>query len=160
MRLLKQRRRWTSGFLRNVLFDYRDLIGSNRNHALGFFVLPLALLSVMSGSLLFIAAIFSTIYRVSDAITIRAGVPVSYAYLPHYSHLDWFYAPTTPFTFLGLIALGVALSFILLGSRVSNIQGPIKQGMLAYVFLYGITAPLWLLSAAFDVALGKKRSWR
>src|SRR3989344_6675736 len=57
-RLLKQRVRWTTGFLRNVLFDYRDLVLSPSRGALGMLVLPLALLSIGSGIILFAVWIF------------------------------------------------------------------------------------------------------
>ena len=34
-KLMKQRVRWTTGFLRNLLFEYRDLLGRQKNSVLG-----------------------------------------------------------------------------------------------------------------------------
>ena len=33
-------------------------------------------------------------------------------------------------------------------------------GIVSYMFLYGLIAPLWLLRATADVTLGKRRLWR
>lgn len=53
-KLIKQRVRWTTGFLRNLFFDYRDLLGTKKNVVLGMLVLPLGIIAIGSGIFLFI----------------------------------------------------------------------------------------------------------
>ncbi len=55
--LIKQRTRWTSGFLRNVSQEYRSPVGNPRYGALGMIVLPLGFLALIGGLVAFFAAV-------------------------------------------------------------------------------------------------------
>lgn len=157
--LIRQRTRWTSGFLRNILNEYRHLIFSRRHSALGMLALPTALLSIGSGILLFCTMLVLLTKDIVTAFQIRAGVPLSYALLPHGS-LDWFYFPANLFLFLGVTALVASLSLIVIGKHISKTPGNIIRGLASYALLYGLVVPLWLLRATADVTLGKRRDWR
>ena len=157
-KLVKQRTRWTSGFLRNVLGEYRSLIGS-RHGTLGLLVLPTAIFAVLSGILTFTLAVGRAAHSILSAIEIRAGIPASYALVPH-GAFDWFYIPTSFFLLLGAITLVASALLIVVGKRISNTPGDMKLGIISYALLYGFVAPLWLLRATADVAVGRKRGWR
>ena len=157
--LVRQRTRWTTGFLRNLFYDYRDLLGSPRYGALGLITLPLGALTIGSGILLFALAIFQLGSRVALAAQIRLGIPLSYALTPH-GGFDWFYLPASVYTLLSACAVLGALALITLGKKASRTPGSLAAGMAGYVLLYGILAPLWLIRSTYDVALGKKRAWR
>ena len=92
--LVKQRTRWTTGFLRNILGEYRGLIGNRRYGALGVLMLPTALLAIGSGILIFFLMLFEFTRHALTAFQIRDGIPLSYALLPHGS-FDWFYFPAS-----------------------------------------------------------------
>jgi len=156
--LLRQRIRWTSGFLRNMTGEYRDLLWNPRFGVLGLLVLPLGLVSVAGGILLFCLAIWTLIRRMADFYVLSSGIPLDYALVPQ--SLDIFYAPASATLLLALIAVTVALGFIVLGKRLSRTKGPIRYGLAAYALCYGIIAPLWLMRAAADVATGTHRTWR
>lgn len=158
-RLVKQRTRWTTGFLRNVLGEYRGLIGRRRYGVLGLLILPSAIIAVLSGILLFLLSLFELVRSAAAAFHIRAGIPLSYSLLPHGS-FDWFYFPTDVFLFLGVVALLTSIAFIAIGKRISRTPGGLFYGLIFYTFLYGFIAPLWLLRSTADVAFGKARSWR
>ena len=158
-KLVKQRTRWTSGFLRNVLGEYRSLIFNRRQGALGMLVLPLALIAVASGLLLFSLAIFEMVRNASAAIQIRAGIPLSYSLLPH-GPFGWLYFPVSFYLLLGVATLLALLSLIVVGKRLSKAPGNLFFGLVSYTLLYGFIAPLWLLRATADVTLGKHRHWR
>lgn len=158
-KLIKQRTRWTTGFLRNVLGEYRDLIGNPRHETLGVLMLPAALIAVGSGILIFFLMLSSVIQNIITTIEIRAGIPLSYALLPH-GTFEWFYFPTNLFVFLGFITLSASLFLIIVGKRLSGTPGSIALGMFSYSILYGLIAPLWLIRATADVTFGKERSWR
>ncbi len=157
--LIKQRTRWITGFLRNILGEYRGLIGSRRHGALGLLVLPTALLAIVSGILLFLLTLFLFARNIFTALSIRAGIPLSYAYLPHGS-FDWFYLPTSFYLLLAAIVLMTSVTLIMVGKRISKTPGNIALGLVSYVFLYGLIVPFWLIRATSDVAVGKRRDWR
>lgn len=158
--LIKQRTRWTSGFLRNILGEYRGLIGSRPHGVLGMLVLPSAVLSVGSGILIFFLMLFELARSIITAIEIRVGIPLSYTLMPQSGPLDWFYVPIDFFLLLSLTTLVVSFSFVVIGKRISKTPGKIGLGILSYTFLYGLIAPLWLIRATADVTLGKNRAWR
>ena len=158
--LLKQRTRWTTGFMRNVSFEYRSLLGSRRHGALGMIVLPLGFTAIASGILVFGLAIFMFVRRVGSAYALREGIPFSYAWLPHDLGFDWFYLPSSPYILLGVATIAGSLTMITIGKRLSQTPGSLARGIGAYVLIYGLIAPLWLMRATADVALGRNRSWR
>ncbi|MHB1769912.1 MAG: glycosyltransferase family 2 protein, partial [Minisyncoccota bacterium] len=158
-KLVKQRTRWTTGFLRNVLGEYRGLVGDRRQGALGMLVLPTALLAIGSGIVLFLLMLFTLARSIVLAVEVRVGIPLSYALLPH-GTFDWMYLPTNFLLLFGIIALLVSLSFTIIGKRLSNTPGNLFLGLVSYALLYGLIAPLWLLRATADVTFGKQRRWR
>jgi cellulose synthase/poly-beta-1,6-N-acetylglucosamine synthase-like glycosyltransferase len=159
VKLVKQRTRWTTGFLRNILGEYRGLIGRRRHGALGVLMLPSALLAIASGILSFFIVLFTLTRHAFAALEVRAGIPLPYALLPHQS-FDLFYFPTSFYLFLGIMTLGMLLSLIVIGKRISKTPGNLNMGLISYALLYGLVVPLWLIRATADVALGKHRDWR
>ena len=159
MKLIKQRTRWTSGFLRNVLGEYRSLIWSRKHGVLGMLILPISLIAVVSTLLLFSVTLFHLGQSAITALQVRAGIPLAYAYLPHGS-FDWFYFPSSFYILLGAATLLTSLSLIIVGKRISETPGRIGVGLVSYALLYGLVVPLWLARATADVTLGKNRGWR
>ncbi|HVW82910.1 MAG TPA: glycosyltransferase [Candidatus Paceibacterota bacterium] len=159
LKLVKQRTRWTSGYLRNVLNDYRDMVGSARYGALGAITLPLGMLAIGSGILLFALALYQVVHGLVEAVSLRAGIPLSYALAPHAS-FGWFYLPASLYTLLAALTVLIAAAMIVLGKRISRTPGSLTAGLFGYVLLYGLIAPLWLIRSTADVALGKTRAWR
>ncbi|MHB8660361.1 MAG: glycosyltransferase family 2 protein [Minisyncoccota bacterium] len=159
LKLVKQRTRWTTGFLRNITGEYRGLIGSRRYGALGTLMLPIALVAIGSGIMLFCLAFFEFARHALAAVQIRAGIPLPYAIAPH-GLFDWFYFPSSSYLFLGMITISLVLSLIIIGKRISKTPGNLKVGLISYALLYGFVVPLWLIRATADVAFGKRRGWR
>jgi len=157
--LVKQRTRWVTGFLRNILGEYRSLIGNRGRGALGMLVLPSAIISVGSGILLFFLMLYTLLHSTLTAIQIRTGIPLSYTLLPHGS-FDWFYFPANFLLVLSMSTLLVSFIFIMVGKRVSKTPGKLALGLVSYTFLYGFISPLWLMRATTDFAFGKQRSWK
>ncbi len=157
--LIRQRVRWTTGFIRNMFGEYRGLVFSPRHGALGMMILPIALLAIVSGVALFVLSILQFIFHTATAIQVRAGIPLSYTFAPRYTGLDWFYLPTDVLALLGVAMLFVSCGLIAYGKYLSKTNINLRIGLVSYLF-YGLVAPLWLLRATADVAFGKSRSWR
>jgi biofilm PGA synthesis N-glycosyltransferase PgaC len=155
-KLIKQRMRWTSGFLRNVIYDYRDLMGNPRYGALGLIVLPMGILSPLITVGLFVLSAFLGIKSLVDLYVINRGIPLTFA-MPS---LDWFYTPTSFLTLLSLVNLAIAVALIVIGKRISRSPGELFGSFVGFAFLYGIVAPFWFFQATADVILGKRRGWR
>lgn len=155
--LVKQRIRWTTGFIRNA-YDYRDLFFNPKYGVLGLLVLPLGVLSIVSGIGLF----FLTLYKTGDWIyeyAVRASeVPLSYTLaIPS---LDLFFAPINPILLLSIPALLITFALIAVGSRISRTKTRLGADVVWYVALYSMVAPLWLIGSVSDVIMGVSRSWR
>jgi cellulose synthase/poly-beta-1,6-N-acetylglucosamine synthase-like glycosyltransferase len=158
-KLIKQRTRWTTGFLRNVLNEYRDLIGNPRFGVLGLMVLPLGFVAVLGGVSLFALAVYMLGNEVVHTIAVTAGVPLSYTLTPRFS-VEWLYAPVTFVTVISIVVMIISTSFILIGQRVSKTKADLTMSIFGYALLYGFIAPFWLVRSIIDVASGARRSWR
>ncbi len=158
--LVKQRTRWTTGFLRNVIYDYRDMIGNPEYGTLGLIMLPLGLLANVSGILMFIVIIVQFVQSVINRYTLTRGVPLSYVFRVHLSLFNWFYIPLTGVLLLSLITIIGGVTVMLLGKHISKTPGNLFVGIITYVFLYGFIAPFWLMRSMYDLITGTKRAWR
>lgn len=157
--LIKQRTRWTSGFLRHMFGEYRSLVFSRKHGALGMLILPIALLAVVSTAGLFLLSAGQLILESFRAIEVRLGIPLSYTFTPNYPRLDWFYFPTNILTLLGVITVVASFGLIAYGRHVSKTPMNLRIGLASYL-LYGLVAPLWLIRSAADVVFGIERGWK
>lgn len=158
-KLIKQRTRWTTGFLRNVTSEYRDLVGNPKYGVLGLMVLPLGFVAVVGGVALFILAIAMAAQGIIHAYWVTSGVPLSYTLTPHFS-LSGFYLSISFVTLLSFVTAAVAVTFIIIGKRVSQTPGGLTLGIIGYALVTGLIAPFWLMRSLSDLITGTKRKWR
>lgn len=157
-KLLKQRIRWTTGFLRNILFEYRDLIGNCKNATLGMLILPLGIIAIGSGIFIFALTIMQIAQHSLHAYAMVQTVPLSYIFSWH--PITWFYLPVTMLTVLSLMLVLSTLVWMTLGKHLSKTPGKLALNVVVYLLLYGIIAPLWLIRSVSDVALNTATTWR
>lgn len=158
--LVKQRTRWTTGFLRNVLGEYRDMVGNPKFGAIGLLVLPLGFLANAGGIVLVGVLIYRFIADLVQAWSNVYGLPLQYLLTPRFT-LDLFYFPVTLVVLVGGIAAIGSVLFVLVGRHISNTPSTrLGAGLVGWIFLYGFIAPFWLIRSAYDVATGTKRPWR
>ncbi|HWH16490.1 MAG TPA: glycosyltransferase [Candidatus Paceibacterota bacterium] len=158
-KLIKQRTRWTTGFLRNVMTDYRDLVGNPRYGALGLMVLPLGFAAIVGGAFLFMVALFALFQGFFRTYALTSGVPLSYTLAPRLDP-DLFYVPVT-FILLASVVVGIlSVALVLIGRSVSNTPAKVALGIVGYTFIYAFIAPFWLMRSMYDVLTGKRRAWR
>ena len=156
--LVKQRTRWTSGFMRNS-YDYRALFGNPKYGVLGLMVLPLGIIALIAGMSLFVFTVVDATRMVANAIAVQGDVPLSFNYftLPPF---DWFYMPITGIVLLGIVGVATAVTTMYIGKQISGAQRNFTLDVVSYMAFYSLIAPLWLFRSARDVALGYSRSWR
>jgi hypothetical protein len=141
-----------------MLFDYHDLLGARRNPALGLLILPLALIAAAGGIFVFIYSTTTLLMNSWHALSVAQTAPLAYAFTAH--HLSWFDLPITALSLLGITMLGATLVWMYIGKSLSQTPGRLIPNMLAYLALYWIVAPLWLIRSVADVALGVRTTWR
>ncbi len=155
--LVKQRTRWTSGFMRNS-YDYRTFILNPKYGVLGLLVMPLGILALVAGMGLFVLTLADISRSIARAISMQGDVPWLHAL--SFPTLDWFYFPLTGVFMLGVVGVAVVVTIMLIGKHISGSKKRIAFDMLWYIALYSFIAPLWLFRSARDVAFGYSRAWR
>jgi cellulose synthase/poly-beta-1,6-N-acetylglucosamine synthase-like glycosyltransferase len=157
-KLFKQRVRWMTGFLRNVLYDYRDLVGNRRHGVLGLLVLPISLISIVFGIFILGTGLVHATQNLSDAVGTVSGVPLTYLITGH--SFGWFYLPYSTTLLLGGVLVAIVLSLIIMGKRISRTPGTLMPDIVLYLFVYSLISPLWIIASVADVARGAKNTWR
>jgi len=155
--LIKQRTRWSQGFLQNSL-DYAYMYFNPRFGHFGLLVLPFALAAFFAGLYVAGYALFTFIRMIETKLAnfIASGVP---AHLPSVSHFSWYYLNTSTLTLLIITTLAMTLVAILLGARIANARLGVKA-FASYFFLFGLIAPLWLARALVGALRARDAAWR
>jgi cellulose synthase/poly-beta-1,6-N-acetylglucosamine synthase-like glycosyltransferase len=155
--LVKQRARWTYGFLNNA-FDYRELFFNRSYGHFGMFIMPIATLSTFTS----LVMVGNVLWGWGETLgrTLRRIEAVGFTWKWSTPSFDWFFLNTGVLSLI--VALAVALTFFILflSLRMSDGKARLSRGVLYYVFLYTFLVPLWLLKALFDMAFKRKVSWR
>src|SRR3989344_5309866 len=144
--LLKQRTRWSQGFLQNAR-DYKHMFFNPKFGNFGMLVLPFGLVAFCAG--LYTAGY--ALYRLFSLVATRigdfymTGIP---AHLPNAAHLNWYYLDTNMLSFVIIAVLLMTLVAIFLGRRISDPRLSPKF-FFAYFAFFGLIAPLWLARAAW-----------
>ncbi len=151
--LLKQRVRWTYGFLRNAR-DYKHLFFNKAYGDLSFFILPSALLAVASAITLALLSLYTFGRNVADRIA-----EYYYGGFDFSLGINWFFINTDALIFVIVVVLSLTLTLMILGFMLARDKiNPINIG--AYFALYGLLAPLWLAQAVLRVLFKKESSWQ
>ncbi len=153
--LVKQRVRWTTGFLLNIR-DYRDLLFSRKHGHVGTFTLPAGIISL--ASVLFFAG-----FSIVNAATSMTRSIIQYrlsGFQWHWPSLQWFFLNTTPIRFMTLILLVLAVAFIFLGKRLTSGSWRLSRDMVYYAFLYSFLAPVWIAISGVRALAKNTGSWR
>jgi cellulose synthase/poly-beta-1,6-N-acetylglucosamine synthase-like glycosyltransferase len=155
--LYKQRVRWTSGFLHNVR-DYRTILLNKKSH-LGGFVLPMMLVSVCS--VIFVVCMLGyDIVRMFHTYFVHFQALGNKMFEWSWPSFNWFFFHTSPLVFTGLIALGMVLIFIRIGTHLSNGNSNTTFDIICYVCLYSIIAPVWIIRSIANVIMSRQAVWR
>jgi cellulose synthase/poly-beta-1,6-N-acetylglucosamine synthase-like glycosyltransferase len=160
-KLVRQRMRWSSGFFRNVLFDYRDLL-SAKYGPLGFLILPFGLVAPFAILTVSAFMLYSVVRAVINAYTIHHGIPFTWHIESLFSAhtVLWFYAPISILSVLAVVGAALSITMMVIGKRLSNAPTNLLFDGVSYLLLYGFIAPIWFFRATADVVTGTRRGWR
>lgn len=159
--LYKQRVRWTGGFLQNIV-DYRKMLFSREQGILGFYILPMTILTVL-GTVYFVTlGLVNWSLRTYDKIYNLSLVNYDIVRKPFEFNLgfDWFFVNTDAMYFIGLSLMLVTLIFILLGRYLSSDKKYITLDVVYFMTLYSFIAPFWLFKSIYNTLSSKEAKWR
>jgi biofilm PGA synthesis N-glycosyltransferase PgaC len=152
--LLKQRIRWTYGFIKNVA-DYKKYLFSLKFGDLSFFVLPLSLVS-----LVLIVGVFP--FFVANALSpiIQQFIKWSVVGIQAPSfNFDIFAIPTDGYVWLGFATLFFMIFGLIIGRRIILKQKLFSFDLLT-LFIYPYFASWWTIRSIWNAIRSKKSAWR
>jgi cellulose synthase/poly-beta-1,6-N-acetylglucosamine synthase-like glycosyltransferase len=156
-KLLKQRIRWSHGFIKNAV-DYKYMFFNKKYGNLGLFILPMAALSVIT--ILFVSGV--SIYGILQRLAAEYVRIQTVGWNFHYPTLnfDWFYINTQLMSVIGLIAGLGTVTMLLISKKMSEGKLDIGMDLIYFLFLYMFIAPLWIGKAAYNAIFSVKTTWR
>lgn len=155
--LLKQRIRWTYGFIKNVQ-DYRRYLFTKELGDLSLFVLPLSIITLFFTVFIFLVSMATMVSGWLQAIQVLL-VTGFHINQPSFS-FDIFDIPSTAmswFSFTGLVLLFFAL---VIGRRFILKQKNIVTWDLLTIIIYPFFSSWWTIQSLYNAFLSKKGTWR
>ena len=154
-KLVRQRVRWTYGFIRNF-FDYKDRLVFKRAYGnIGMFILPITMFAIFSALALTAVALASaarfSVEQFEKIQTIGIDTP-TFAF-------DWFYINTQSMIILTVVILLITSTLMMLGRAIAGEKVAPTRDMLVYFLAYGFIAPIWLFQSVYRAALDRPTSW-
>lgn len=156
-KLLVQRIRWSHGFIQNAK-DYRYMFFKRKYGNVGMFVLPMAVISIMSVLFISSLSIFSIIRSAVNQYVIFQTV----GFNPHWPtwNFDLFYVNTQIITLLGLATAVGTITFVVISKKMSEGKLDLGMDLIYYLSLYMFIAPIWIIKASWNALFSVKTKWR
>lgn len=156
--LYKQRVRWLSAFLQNII-DYRSMLFRKRYGNFAWFTLPSGIISNITLMFVF----FFTLYNIFDFIIqniIKINIIGFETYLSKTSfHFNWFFINMTGVTFMVILSYLLLIVSLLIGNRLAEGKTRISINLLYFLGVYIFIAPFWLMKSVYNTILSKKIIW-
>lgn len=155
--LVKQRVRWTYGFLNNAL-DYKELFFNKKYGNMGMFIMPIATLSTFT-SLVMVSRLFVS-FGTNLLRHITRFQAVGFNYKFSFPSFDWYFLNTGIMSIITTVALIFTLVILFFSIRMAEGKFKFSRGLFYYLFLYVFLTPLWLTRALFNTVFKRQVSWR
>ncbi len=155
--LYKQRLRWVYGFLANAI-DYRMMIFNKKYGNIGMYTLPAAIISIVAALYFTALAVAHFSARIAERVLEIRTIGISWEWrMPSF---DWFFVSTDETAIIIYILLFSTVFIVFTGKKLAEGNMKISSDMFYFLTLYGFLAPAWLFKAVYNVAFGKKTTWR
>lgn len=155
--LVKQRARWTYGFLNNAM-DYKALFFNKNYGHFGMFIMPIATVSIFS-SLFMVISVVSGWFAHGMQIFNRYQA-VGFNWKLSTPSFDWYFLNTGVLSIIVMLAVALTIFILYLSIKLADGKFKLSKGIFYYLFLYTFMVPLWLSKALFDTVFKRKVSWR
>ncbi|MEK7148013.1 MAG: glycosyltransferase family 2 protein [Patescibacteria group bacterium] len=155
--LVKQRTRWTYGFLNNAL-DYKALFFNKNYGHFGMFIMPIATISIFSSIFMVGSVLSGWISRAMQVLNRIQAVGFTWKWST--PSFDWYFLNTGVLSLIIVIAVALTLFILYLSIKLADGKFKLHRGIFYYLFIYTFMVPLWLSKALFDTVFKRKVSWR
>jgi biofilm PGA synthesis N-glycosyltransferase PgaC len=153
--LFKQRLRWGYGFLSNVT-DYKSTILNKKFGNFGFFTLPMSVFSYVMIVFVFFLSLYRLGLFVADKI-----IKINLVGIHNFSFkFDSFFISTSAVNLIGLTMYMLIFTAIFMGKNISKVERVSFRSLAAFLALYSILAPLWILRTLNNWLFKKGVAWR
>jgi cellulose synthase/poly-beta-1,6-N-acetylglucosamine synthase-like glycosyltransferase len=153
--LYKQRQRWIYGYLKNLM-DYRELIFSNKHGYLSFFFLPFSILMIFAAFYYAGTVIYNLVINIYQQFIHLQTVGFTWSW----PRADLFFINTNSIVFLAILLVGLSITTIMVGIKISEQKWRFSWHMLYFPFVFPIASTLWLMKASYNVITSRKTTWR
>ncbi len=158
-KLFVQRLRWIYGFIQNTI-DYRHLILRRKYGNFSLFTLPSGIISIIAVVFLSGTIFYNTVIFILEKIT-QIKIAGFMSLFRHSANLDFFYISTKTIVFVSIILYSLVIFSIVVGTRLSRQGRGFDAYIIAYILIYSVIAPLWLLKAVWNTLRGRRQpAWR
>jgi cellulose synthase/poly-beta-1,6-N-acetylglucosamine synthase-like glycosyltransferase len=155
--LVKQRVRWTYGFLNNA-FDYRAIFFNKEYGHFGMFIMPIATISAVTSLAMVTRVIVSLLSSAWD--TIVRFEAVGFAGKLEWPSFDWYFINTGVMPIITITALALTLLILYFSLKLADGKFKFSKGLFYYLFFYAFLTPLWLTQSIFKTIFRREISWR
>lgn len=154
-KLYKQRVRWVSGFVGNLL-DYKQMLLKKEYGDLGMIVLPFALFYLAISFVL----IGTSIYQLADMGTKFINKMLTVGFHFGKFTFDWYYINTSILSILTLFLLTLVVGLILYEYKNTKARLNATFDVLYFLVLYSYIAPFWIFKSIYNNLRAKHAPWR
>ena len=154
--LIKQRVRWTYGFLKNM-FDYRGLLFKKRYQHLGLIVLPVGIFRIFISVILFplsVWLLFVPLWKWYQKVSVVGWNP-TWSW-----NVDWFFVGVSQVQLLAVVGVFISIMTIWIGRELVGDRRKFTIDIFYMFFMYTFIAPLWLLQSTYNALVSRKGTWR
>lgn len=154
--LIKQRVRWTYGFIRNV-FDYREFLFNKKYRSLGLIILPIGLFRIFLTAVLFPLSLWLFFFPLWKWIQKKMVVGFSF---PTSLTFDWFFVGVNQLQIFSFIALVLMIVSLWVGRDLVRDKKRVSFDIISMIIMYTFISPLWLIQSSYNALTAKKGTWR
>jgi len=160
--LLKQRRRWYTGLLRNLI-DYKRIFSSKYGY-LGFFVLPVAMITVALSVFLTAYLVVNTLIELKRELILLDSVNFDVFHNFDFSryilerYLFLFFS--NPFYLFFVVFILVLLGYMVFAKTKVKEHANIRLSIFFFIFLFTFLFTFWWIISFFYTIFRKDVKWR
>ncbi len=153
--LYKQRVRWVSAYLGNVV-DYRKMIFSRKYGNFGMFTLPSAIIPMFAFLFIFSRGIYNFLdFLIQKFIKFRTvGFEVA---APHF---DPFFFSANSILIIIALCYVMLLASMAIGMRMVDGKVKFSFDIVYYFAVYVLLQPFWLLNSFYNISTSRQTTWR
>jgi len=157
IKLYRQRTRWISGFIKNLI-DYRRLLFKKEYGTIALFTLPSGVISILGVVFLFVNVIGNIIKFIYNKIVQIQTVGFQNLFSFNFQ-FDWFFLNTKAVLLLSVFLYILIVVSVMIGRKMVEGKSGFSISILYFVIIYSIIAPFWILRSIYNTITSKESSW-